>query len=344
MGSGREAVDAEEDDHAAKRRKSVAIPVTIPTLTALVAQKPRAMSSSSADRTAAARAASAAKRAAASAMKRGRGGRTSTVNVTTRAPTDGVEQDVKRESDPEVDTLEQDVTMGESLGGREEPVVEKKVAIRRRKKKKSRVGKRRQNGKKGAMQQDEDKDETADDVSTVESEATRNSIAPEGDEEISDMDVDIEGTSTPQGVGLSKRKRYSSTPPQEEAATPIHTASPKLTATPLAPLPPPLIQTKSEVSSSSSSLSNVISQSPSLVSLLLPKPEPIVGQQEQVIATKKFQQLSAPLLHNISAHRFANLFMAPVGERVAPGYSRLVFRPMDLKSKLLFLYICIFMV
>ncbi|KAF8433314.1 Bromodomain-containing protein, partial [Terfezia claveryi] len=49
-------------------------------------------------------------------------------------------------------------------------------------------------------------------------------------------------------------------------------------------------------------------------------------------ATKKFQQLSAPLLHNISAHRFANLFMAPVGERVAPGYSRLVYRPMDLKT------------
>lgn len=336
MESDWEVVDAEEDDHAAKRRKSVAIPVTIPTLTALVAPKPRAMSSSSADRTAAARAASAAKRAAASAMKRGRGGRTNTVSVTTRAPTNSVEPDVKRESDAEAGPLEQDVTMSECLGEEEEQAVEKKAAVRRKKKRKSLVGKKRQSGRKSAMQQEEEKDETADDVSTVESETTGHSTAPEGDEEISDMDVDMEGASTPKGMGPSKRKRYSSTPPPEEAATPIRTASPRLTATPLLPPPPPLIQTKSETSSSSSSLSNVMPQSPSLTSFLLPKLEPIGYQQVQVIATKKFQQLSAPLLHNISAHRFANLFMTPVGERVAPGYSRLVFRPMDLKSKLLF--------
>ena len=329
MESDQEVVDAEVDDHAAKRRKSVAIPMAIPTLTALVAPKPRAMSSPSADRTAAARAASAAKRAAASAMKRGRGGRTIAVNITARAPTDSVESDVKMESN-----VEQDVTMGESLGEGEEPVVEKKAAFRRKKKRKNLVGKKKQNGRKGTMQQDEEKDETSDDVSIVGSETTGHSTAPEGDEEISDMDID--GTSAPQGMGPSKRKRYSSTPPPEEAATPVRTASPKLTTTPLAPPPPPLTQTKSEASSSSSSLSNVIPQSPSLVSLLLPKSEPIVGQQVQVIATKKFQQLSAPLLHNISAHRFANLFMTPVGERVAPGYSRLVFRPMDLKSRLLF--------
>ncbi|CUS08992.1 unnamed protein product [Tuber aestivum] len=57
-----------------------------------------------------------------------------------------------------------------------------------------------------------------------------------------------------------------------------------------------------------------------------------IGQQQMVVATKKFLQLSAPLLGDISSHKFANLFTNPVNERMAPGYRNLVYKPEDLKS------------
>ncbi|TGZ83046.1 hypothetical protein EX30DRAFT_394291 [Ascodesmis nigricans] len=57
-----------------------------------------------------------------------------------------------------------------------------------------------------------------------------------------------------------------------------------------------------------------------------------VGQQPMVVATKKFTTLTAPLLANISGHRYANLFSAPVIESRAPGYRELIRRPQDLKS------------
>ncbi|KAK6535610.1 hypothetical protein TWF694_002065 [Orbilia ellipsospora] len=47
---------------------------------------------------------------------------------------------------------------------------------------------------------------------------------------------------------------------------------------------------------------------------------------------KKFAQRANPLLNNVSAHRFANLFMKPVDERSAPGYSKIVYKPQDIKS------------
>ena len=56
-----------------------------------------------------------------------------------------------------------------------------------------------------------------------------------------------------------------------------------------------------------------------------------IEQQQIVVATKKFLQLSAPLLGDISSHKFANLFMNPVNERMAPGYRNLVYKPEDLK-------------
>jgi hypothetical protein len=64
-----------------------------------------------------------------------------------------------------------------------------------------------------------------------------------------------------------------------------------------------------------------------------------VGQQQMVVATKKFLQLSAPLLGDISSHKFANLFTNPVNERMAPGYRSLVFKPEDLKCMFLILFI-----
>lgn len=71
----------------------------------------------------------------------------------------------------------------------------------------------------------------------------------------------------------------------------------------------------------------------------IPSPSPLtvaIGQQPLVVATKKFLQLSAPLLGDISSHKFANLFSNAVNERMAPGYRNLVFRPQDLKSIALF--------
>jgi len=319
-------------------------PATSPTATKPT-PKPRAMSiiTTAADRTAAARAASAAKRAAAKSAK------ATTENASMPAtspiaPIGSAEDDVKKERQSDAEGIEEDTKIDEVEEEEEEDPEEKVIKRRKPGKKRRSVVKRRQSVKKSTVQQDEeDKDETSDDISTVESEATAPTAA---EEDVSDMDIDMEvdvdvemevdGTPTPKGRVLSKRKRQGSTPPPTEAATPIPTASPRLSVTSLAPPPPPLVQQKSDAAStsSSSSLSQIIAPSPSPVSFLPPRPVSTVGQQVQVIATKKFQQLSAPLLHNISAHRFANLFMAPVGERVAPGYSRLVYRPMDLKSML----------
>ncbi|KAK6360141.1 hypothetical protein TWF730_006294 [Orbilia blumenaviensis] len=49
-------------------------------------------------------------------------------------------------------------------------------------------------------------------------------------------------------------------------------------------------------------------------------------------SVKKFAQRANPLLNNVSAHRYANLFMKPVDERLAPGYSKIVYKPQDIKS------------
>ena len=51
-----------------------------------------------------------------------------------------------------------------------------------------------------------------------------------------------------------------------------------------------------------------------------------------VVATKKFAQLTTPLLGNIFSHRFAHLFSAPVHDKFAPGYKSLIYTPQDLKS------------
>lgn len=322
------AMDIDEV-HTHKRRKSMAPVLSSPGTPATSTPKPRSISiPTAADRTAAARAASAAKRAAAKLARTVK----ATVVVPSESPADTAEPDVKKERESDTEGPEEDIKMGEDEV--DDEGTDDKKAVKRRKpgKKRRSVGKRRQSVKKNTAHPDEeDKDETADDVSTVESEATV-PTAVDGEEDVSDMDVEMEGTPTPKGRGQTKRKRQGSTPPPVEDAKPVPTASPRLSATPIAPPPPPLVQTKSDESSLSSSLSTNIGPSPSPASLIPPRSS-TVGQQVHVIATKKFQQLSAPLLHNISAHRFANLFMAPVGERVAPGYSRLVYRPMDLKSE-----------
>ena len=318
--------DVDQDGHVTKRTKSEVPETEASTPTPTAKTRTMSIGSSAADRTAAARAASAAKRAA--ALRRGgRGGRSSTVGTLSKAVFDS---DVKQGQELGVEAADEDHKMTDETEEIPKTIPRRKPGKKRR----GFVVKRRQSGRRNSIQQeDEDKDETADeDTSTVESE-TAVPLAADGDEDVSDMEVD--GTPPPKGrseVG-GKRKRAASSPPPSGEPTVVPAPPPKLSSvTPLAPPPPPLFQTKSDSSTTSSSLSNIIA-SPSPV-FAPPKPISTVGQQVQVIATKKFQQLSTPLLHNISAHRFANLFMAPVGERVAPGYSKLVFRPMDLKSML----------
>lgn len=100
---------------------------------------------------------------------------------------------------------------------------------------------------------------------------------------------------------------------------------------------------KTEPTDSNTGVVHEIPETPSPRESVQPKTEPstvtrmdsvIAGQQPLIQATKKFSQLSAPLLANISAHKFASLFSNPVNERSAPGYHGLVYRPQDLKSML----------
>ena len=337
----------EADSQPAKRHRasSEASPPPVPRKV----PKPRTTSSTStgADRTAAARAASAAKRAA--AARRGRGGRQSI--GTSRQPRDSNEPDVKKERESTAeshgDDREGTKTEDEDGEGEETETAEKKPVSRRKPGKKRRgfQGKRRQSRRlSAALTEDGDgRDETPDGrASTADSEAVQNMDREQTEDAAgqgSEMDVDGDGdgdgdaTPTPQRRGASqKRKRRPSTPsPAEEEVVTVPTAEPTLTPVTLAKPPQLPTHVTADSSSNSSALSNIVPPSPSPF-YQPPKPASTVGQQVQVIATKKFQQLSAPLLHNISAHRFANLFMHPVGERVAPGYSRLVHRPMDLKS------------
>ena len=72
--------------------------------------------------------------------------------------------------------------------------------------------------------------------------------------------------------------------------------------------------------------------------------EPLTPRFPSVISTvpsKKFPQLTAPLLSNISAHKYASIFAQPVNERNVPGYSNVIYLPQDLRSKFIlprFLY------
>jgi hypothetical protein len=89
--------------------------------------------------------------------------------------------------------------------------------------------------------------------------------------------------------------------------------------------PAPMPFTQSETQSSSTTR-NIASPAPTS-SMTVP-----IGHQPMVVATKKFAHLTAPLLGNIFSHKFANLFSAPVPERLAPGYKNLIHTPQDLKS------------
>ncbi|KAA8904831.1 hypothetical protein FN846DRAFT_21279 [Sphaerosporella brunnea] len=94
---------------------------------------------------------------------------------------------------------------------------------------------------------------------------------------------------------------------------------------------PPPSDSDSEADSSpvQPSTSSSSSSRPAPPALSIPSPFP---QQSMVVATKKFAHLTTPLIGNISSHRFANLFSAPVPEKNAPGYKNLIYKPQDIKS------------
>jgi len=62
------------------------------------------------------------------------------------------------------------------------------------------------------------------------------------------------------------------------------------------------------------------------------KPDRPSGPATQVLWTRNFPKISISALESISGHRNASTFAAPVKERDAPGYKKLVLRPQDLKS------------
>jgi hypothetical protein len=111
-----------------------------------------------------------------------------------------------------------------------------------------------------------------------------------------------------------QRKRKATAPPEDSDTEEEESGSPSRTqrrSPPARPPPPPLS---------------------------IPSPLPVshsVGQQPMVVATKKFSHLTGPLIGNISSHRFANLFAAPIPEKNAPGYKNLVYKPQDIKSETL---------
>ena len=51
-----------------------------------------------------------------------------------------------------------------------------------------------------------------------------------------------------------------------------------------------------------------------------------------IINTPNFPRTTGPILNDITGHKYASLFSAPVKERDAPGYRDLIYQPQDLKS------------
>ncbi|KAK3315475.1 hypothetical protein B0H66DRAFT_565428 [Apodospora peruviana] len=51
-----------------------------------------------------------------------------------------------------------------------------------------------------------------------------------------------------------------------------------------------------------------------------------------VLWTRSFNKISGSAMEQITHHRFANMFAAPIREKDAPGYNKLIVQPQDLKS------------
>ncbi|KAJ5112690.1 hypothetical protein N7532_000735 [Penicillium argentinense] len=64
---------------------------------------------------------------------------------------------------------------------------------------------------------------------------------------------------------------------------------------------------------------------------VLPEP-PKVDTTRYVVCTRGFHRTAAPILNDVTTHKLASIFAKPLGERDAPGYHDLIYRPQDLKS------------
>ncbi|KAF3394234.1 hypothetical protein F1880_004688 [Penicillium rolfsii] len=66
--------------------------------------------------------------------------------------------------------------------------------------------------------------------------------------------------------------------------------------------------------------------------------EPIIPEQPKIDTTKYvlcargFHRTAAPIMNDVTTHKLASIFAKPLGERDAPGYHDLIYRPQDLKS------------
>lgn len=175
------------------------------------------------------------------------------------------------------------------------------------------------------------KDEEAD-VTEIESDAPISIV----DEE--------EKPQKPRGRGRPRGKAKPPPPPEEQVEPPVKEKRTKRKRTEVnAPTPQTVDDDEEESEAEAASVSPTpqrrhfpkLENQGSNMTNSVPSPSPLtvsIGQQPLVVATKKFLQLSAPLLGDISSHKFANLFSHAVNERMAPGYRNLVFRPQDLKS------------
>jgi hypothetical protein len=53
---------------------------------------------------------------------------------------------------------------------------------------------------------------------------------------------------------------------------------------------------------------------------------------QYVMATRNFHRTAAPIMNDVATHKLASIFGKPIGERDAPGYHDLIYRPQDLKT------------
>ncbi|KAJ5912156.1 uncharacterized protein N7473_001459 [Penicillium subrubescens] len=64
---------------------------------------------------------------------------------------------------------------------------------------------------------------------------------------------------------------------------------------------------------------------------ILPE-QPKIDTTRYVLCARGFHRTAAPIMNDVTTHKLASIFAKPLGERDAPGYHDLIYRPQDLKS------------
>ncbi|KAJ5569416.1 Bromodomain [Penicillium hispanicum] len=59
---------------------------------------------------------------------------------------------------------------------------------------------------------------------------------------------------------------------------------------------------------------------------------PRLDTSRYVVCTRGFHRTAAPIMNDVTTHKLASIFAKPLGERDAPGYHELIYRPQDLKT------------